>query len=566
MPVVNLNLDRFKEILGKEISQDLIIEKLPYLGLDIEDIFNSDMRIEYNPNRLDYSSDYGIARGLKGLLDIDLGCPTYNVSNGSVEVIVDPSVQRIRPYIVSAIIKNLNLTTESIKQIISMQEDIHNSIGRRRRKVSIGIHNLDVITPPILYIAKPSTFKFRPLDENEEMSINEINKDTKVGQSYSYIIDGYGDYPILLDDNQQTLSFPPIINSELTRVTTSTSNLFIDVTATDPFLASDALAILTTTFNDAGGLIESVNISYPDSILTMKSVTKPSLNNSLTLPILTPDLSPIKMKVNVTQINNLLGLSLDNGEISKCLSKSRIDTIISNDNVEALIPRYRIDIMHPVDLVEEVALGYGIDQFTSTLPSSYSLGKYSNEHQTLSHIRDIATRFGLIEIMSFNLSNSQNLNSKLRRSSNLLKIMNSKSSDHSILRNQLISSLLETFSLNIHSKYPQKIFEVGKTFFEDPNYESGIREEYHLAVGITHKSARYTEINSILQSLLKQAFNVNVITEPISDSSFIDGRSASINVKEDTLGIIGEIHPESLSMFNLRNPVSLFELNLQSFL
>ena len=111
MPVVNLNLDRFKEILGKEISQDLIIEKLPYLGLDIEDIFNSDMRIEYNPNRLDYSSDYGIARGLKGLLDIDLGCPTYNVSNGSVEVIVDPSVQRIRPYIVSAIIKNLNLTT-----------------------------------------------------------------------------------------------------------------------------------------------------------------------------------------------------------------------------------------------------------------------------------------------------------------------------------------------------------------------------------------------------------------------------------------------------------------------
>ena len=123
--------------------------------------------------------------------------------------------------------------------------------------------------------------------------------------------------PILLDDDQQTLSFPPIINSELTRVTTSTSNLFIDVTATDPFLASDALAIITTTFNDAGGLIESVNISYPDSILTMKSVTKPSLNNSSTLPILTPDLSPIKMKVNVTQINNLLGLSLDNGEISK---------------------------------------------------------------------------------------------------------------------------------------------------------------------------------------------------------------------------------------------------------
>ena len=109
MPVVNLNLDRFKEMLGTEISQDLIIEKLPYLGLDIEDISNSDMRIEYNPNRLDYSSDYGIARGLKGLLDIDLGCPTYNVSNGSVEVIVDPSVQRIRPYIVSAIIKNLNL-------------------------------------------------------------------------------------------------------------------------------------------------------------------------------------------------------------------------------------------------------------------------------------------------------------------------------------------------------------------------------------------------------------------------------------------------------------------------
>ena len=150
MPVINLNLDRFKEMLGENISQDLIIERLPYLGLDIEDISNLDMRIEYNPNRLDYSSDYGIARGLKGLLDIDLGCPTYNVSNGLVQVIIDPSVQKIRPYIVSAIIKNIHLDAESIKQIISMQEDIHNSIGRRRRKVSIGIHNLDVITPPFL--------------------------------------------------------------------------------------------------------------------------------------------------------------------------------------------------------------------------------------------------------------------------------------------------------------------------------------------------------------------------------------------------------------------------------
>jgi phenylalanyl-tRNA synthetase beta chain len=267
MPVVTLYLDRLKSLIKDKVSTDTIIGKIPYLGMDLEEVSEDHLRVEYNPNRPDFSTDYGIARALNGLLGFESGCPEYRLTDSGIRVSVDRTVREVRPYIVSLIVTGCNLDDESIRQIITMQEDIHNGMGRNRRKVSIGIHNLDVVKPPIKYTTATREFRFIPLGANKPMSIQEVLDKTDMGREYGQIVSGFNRYPILNDSTGEVLSFPPIINGELTRVSSQTKNLFIDITATDFKTSEDALAILSATLQDAGGILKSVKVEYPDRVL-----------------------------------------------------------------------------------------------------------------------------------------------------------------------------------------------------------------------------------------------------------------------------------------------------------
>ncbi len=549
MPVISINLKRLMKLLRAELLQEVIIEKIPYLGLDIEEATSSEIRVEYNPNRVDYSTDYGIARGLRGLLGIEEGCPTYQATESHVEIKVDRRVEDMRPFIVSAVIKGLDLDDESIRQIISMQEDIHNGVGRKRSKASIGIHNLDILKPPILYTTETSSYSFLPLEGERKMSIKEILEKTDVGKNYGWIVEGHGRYPVLKDASGEVFSFPPVINSNLTKVTSDVKNLLVEMTATDIRVAEDALAVIATTLHDAGGRIESVRITRDDK------------------SIVTPALSPLELDLDKAQVNRLLGLSLSEEEMVGCLAKSRINVKLQENGLKTIVPRYRIDILHPVDLVEEVAIGYGLERFTPTLPRIYSVGRLHPTQKVLSNVRDTLTGLSLTEVMNFNLTSPEKLCSKVRRTvTNPLKVEAPKSSEVSVLRDWLISSLLDTISINIHSKYPQKIFEVGKAFFKDERFEGAVREEYHLAVAIAHASAGYTEINSIQRTLLKEVFNCKAKIIPTKHPTFIEGRAASIVHGEKPLGLIGEVHPEVLTAFDLRMPIAAFEINIQALL
>ncbi|MEE8132645.1 MAG: phenylalanine--tRNA ligase subunit beta [Nitrososphaerales archaeon] len=544
MPVVTLYFNHLQKLVGRKSVKE-IVEMLPYIALDIEEQTKDYVKVEYNPNRPDFSTDYGIARALKGIFGIETGLPKFQHVNSNFSIQVDPSVKKVRPYIVSLIAMNGKLKNEDIRQIIVMQEDLHEGMGRRRKKASIGIHNYDIIKSPLIYTTEKPNFKFVPLNSDKSMSMKEILEDTDVGKQYGSILDGQKRYPIIKDRDGNILSFPPIINSELTKVTEKTKNLFIDITATDMKAAEDTLAILAITLYDAGFKIQTVKIIYGG-----KKIETPSMKDTI-------------KKLRPAYVNKLLGLNLNTNEMVKCLGRSRMSASKGKNFIKCRIPRYRVDIMHDVDLIEDIAIGYGIQKMSVTYPPSSSVASRDFFMSILDNIRDVLAGLGMIEVMNFSLISKEVQCNVMNRNENVLAVEQTKSIEHEVLRDSLVPSLMVTLSKNIHEPYPQIIFEVGKVFATD---RSDLKEYWNIAAAMAHKATDYTEAKSYLQATLKSLLNIDVETRTANNPMLTDGRSAEIIFNDKKVGIVGEVNQRIIDNFKLRVPVSVFEINISEVL
>jgi phenylalanyl-tRNA synthetase beta chain len=541
-----------------EVKLEKILNLIPYIGLDIEGLDTENLRIEYNPNRPDFSSKFGIIRALKGLLEIEVGIPNFRLSASSNYVIkVDKSVKQVRPYIVSLVAKRKeNLTNEDIKDLIAMQEDLHNGIGRRRKKASIGIHNLDQVQFPLTYTTADEDFAFTPLDKPVNCTIKQILNELDTGIEYGFIVKGAERYPIILDSKNTVLSFPPIVNSNATKITANIKNILVEVTATNKRTAEDTIAIIAMSLFDSGYEIQPVTI---DDIDTGKKE-------------LTPKMDPKRMQIDSSYINQVLGLNLDIHDISFCLNKSRLGTEIEekqNGKLACTIPRYRTDIFHQIDIVEEVAIGYGVFNFQPTLPWSKTSGAKSDLTSFFNVAREILIGLGMLEILNFSLVSKKVQYQLMGIRDDITKVISvngTKSSEYEVLRDSLIPSLLQTLSHNIHQEYPQKLFEIGKVF----QLSNALDEHWNVGVVIAHNTASYTETKSTMQELLNGCFGPKyasmVFTPAVYNSMFIQGRCANIIFNEKNIGIIGEITPVAVENFKLRVPVAAFELNMSSLL
>ncbi|KAG2479892.1 MAG: Phenylalanyl-tRNA synthetase beta chain [Nitrosopumilales archaeon] len=539
MPVVQLYHNRLHRLVGKKINKNKIISLLPFLGLDIEEQTNDYIRVEYSPNRPDYATDFGIALGLQGISGSKKGMQKLEIKKGDYSIKVDSSVRKVRPFVSAIVAKNGTLDDETIRQLITLQEDLHDGIGRRRKKTSIGIHDLDKISFPIKYTTTSKNHKFVPLDEPKELSISDILENTDVGKQYGAILGNSTQVPIILDSEGKTISFPPITNSANTIVSKNTKNILVEVTAIDKRAAEDTLSVVASTLQVAGFQLFSVKIS--------------GANNS------TPLLKTKKMNLDVNLINKVLGLNLSSSAIASSLRKSRLDAVPKKNKIICTIPRFRFDIFGPMDLVEEVALGYGIENLKPSLPSSTSVGKKNGITKQLDLLSSIMVGLGYTEALNSSLISKLIQNELTRRTdSNAIQVIESKSQENTILRDALIPGLLENLSKNIHEIYPQKLFEIGTIFSKgDP-----IEETLNLACVSTHKDANFTEIKSIIQSALKTGFNIECKTKTSSHPMFLGGRTAEILVKNKSIGLIGEIDKKVIENFKIRVPVIAFEIKL----
>jgi len=539
MPVVELSYIRLQKLVGK-VSKKQISDSLPFLGLDIESEDKDLVRVEYSPNRPDYSTDFGIALGLQGLLGIKTGAIKLNIKKSiQYKISVDSKVSKIRPFVTGIIAKNGKIDDKTIKQFMTMQEDLHFGIGRKRKKSSIGIHDLDKISFPLSYTIANRNHKFIPLTSQKELSISEILQNTDVGKDYGHLLGNSSNMPVILDVNKQTVSFPPIINAAITTVTTKTKNLFVEVTGINKEDAEDMLSVVATILQKAGFSLETVQIS--------------GAKNS------TPKLGEKKISVDSLLINQILGLNLNTSKIVSSLKKSRLDASIKGKKIICTIPAYRFDIFGPMDLVEETALGYGIQNLEPTLSPSQTIGQTNPVSSQLKSLSKIMVGLGYLEALNSSLTSKRVLYDLTNRdSTKIISVLDSKSQEHTILRDLILPGLLENLSKNIHESYPQRLFEIGTVF----TLENPISEKINFSGISAHQDANFTEIKSIIQSALKTGFDVKIDTKTATHPAFEDGRCASIVIDKKSVGIVGEINSKIIENYKIRVPVIGFELSL----
>lgn len=537
MPVVTLYLKRLEKLVGAKASR--IVDALPFLGLDIEEQTQEYIRVEYSPNRPDYATDVGVASGLQGLLGIRTGLAKFSVKKSKLYSIkVDSATKRIRPCISGLVAKGGTLDDESIRQLIALQEDLHFGVGRRRKKASIGIHNLDAVSFPLLYTVKPKDHKFVPLAANAEMSVQQILENTDVGRDYGKVLGEGHKVPMILDASGNTVSFPPIINSSLTTVSASNTNLLVEVTGNDQSAVDDSLAVVASALHNLGFAIYDV-------VINSKSTSSAFVTRM--------------MGLDSDLVNQTLGLHMTPQSICTSLKKCRLDAKARGKKITCTIPRFRFDILGPMDLVEEVALGYGIKNLGPTLPASASVGQKNPTTLRLDSISQVMVGLGFTEALNSGLTSKQTLYNNCKRdSTDMIEVAESKSQEHTILRDMILPGLLENLSRNVHESYPQKLFETGTVFSKG----EPIKESISIACVSAHKDAGYTEIKSALQSLLKTDSNIECKTKTAVNPMFAAGKMADVVINGKKVGVVGEIDPTVAENFKMRVPLSGFEIVL----
>jgi phenylalanyl-tRNA synthetase beta chain len=540
MPVVTFNYNDFINLFGYKISKEKLVDQIPMIGADLDKVEGDNISIEFFPNRPDLASVEGIARAARSFFGFEKGLRQYDIKKSDITMNVEPSVKNVRPYIVTALVRDVEMSEELISSLMELQEKLHFGLGRERKKVAIGVHDFDQVKPPFVYKAvDPKSISFVPLAKSENMTLDEILKKHEKGIAYAHLLEGFDKYPIILDVNNNVLSFPPIINGTLTEVTPFTKNIFIDVTGNDLKAMKFALNIIVTALAERGGKIYSTTVEYQDKTL------------------ISPDLKPAVETLSINYTNKILGTKLTKKEVIESLLKMGYNVENKNrDLLNVFIPAWRADILHQIDLVEDVAIGYGFDRLKVDMPHSMTFGKelhYKDFHNLL---RNIVVGLGFNEIITLSLSSVADEYKKmgLEPKPNV-EIENPIGEEYSIVRSSLLPSLLKILSKNKHNPLPQKIFEIGIVVDEKA------QNRWHMAGVQIDAKIGFTDCKSIIEAILRES-GIKWKIEEKNHPAFIKGRCASIIVKNREVGLFGELHPKTITAFELEHPTIGFEINL----
>jgi phenylalanyl-tRNA synthetase beta chain len=266
------------------------------------------------------------------------------------------------------------------------------------------------------------------------------------------------------------------------------------------------------------------------------------------------------MSVEASYVNSLLGENLSNAEIYRSLLKCRFSVVNEGDVFRVGVPPYRVDIMHNVDLVEEVAIGYGLWRLTPTYPEASTIGLKHPETVVQDKARLIMIGLGYTEVFNFLITNEdQNYRMVRRPVGERATLANSSSVELTMLRDSLLPGLIRNLAFNKHEKYPQRIFETGPVIRVS---EGSVVARVSLAGVSMHSSASFSEIKSVVSSLLNNLCIEPVLFEKDEDPLFTPSRVAKIVFNNNPLGVLGEVHPEVLELNGLENPAAGFEIDL----
>jgi phenylalanyl-tRNA synthetase beta chain len=568
MPTISIDRKDFQALLGPlphtgQLTNAQIESWLQLVKGELKDHDQEtgELRIELqDSNRPDLWSCEGIARQIRIKLAGALpGYPFFRTKSPSTRrLTVSPDLHTVRPYVAACTAVGYEVTAAGLAQLIQVQEKLADIFGHKRRTVSIGLYRLPAIVFPITYtLVKPDEVRFTPLGFDEKMTPREILAVHPKGLEYASILAGHDRVPLLLDTEGQVLSLPPIINSrEIGEVRVGDRELLVEVTGTDLRMVLLTLNIMAVNLADRCAAIDAVEIVYPYETEFGKTIRTPhNFGKPHTLPM--------------RSIESALGQRLDAEEIRTTLVSYGYETTLSRDKVSVTLPPYRNDMMHPVDVAEDVAISRGYSSFAPIMPSEFTVGGLSRLEQVSDRMRDLMVGFGFQEMMSNLLSSRIELVDRMRLSGTpwgqVVEVDNAMAQTYSTLRQSIIPSLLRVESTSTRSFYPHRLFEVGEIAIPNATHDLGSRTVLSLGAVIAHAAANFSEIHSTLDLLLYY-LSAPYTLEPVSHPSFLDGRAGQIFVNSRPIGVIGELHPEVLEQWQVTMPTVAFELTIDSLI
>ncbi len=545
MVVVDTSYKLVTKLLGKKLSEKDLGSTLFDMGLEME-IEGDNMRVEVTPDRPDLVSTQGIIRALRAYLKIKSGMPAYTVKKSNIKVIVKPSVNEVRPYTVAAVVKNLKLDDDKIREIIWVQEKLHSTFARNRRKAAIGIYPLEKISSPITYFAEnPDKVKFVPLESDKEMTGREILEKHPTGKEYAKLLENYMKFPFFVDSKGEVLSMPPIINSKnLGKVSKTTKDVFIECSGHNIQALHTVLNIIVTVLSDMGGDIFSVEVDYGKKKLS------------------TPNLEPEKRQISAKYVNSILGTQLTALQVKPLLERMMYSvTAISGDTLKFLVPAFRSDIWHDVDVADDVGRAYGFSNIIPVHKPTATNGGTTENVKLQDNVARLMIALGYQQAFTLALTSTEDQFVKMNMEPiPFMKLGSVADKSLNMVRVWLIPELMKCLVHNRNREYPQKFFEINYIVKPDGKVDVKSRNIMRFAAAIAHKNANYTEVRQAMESVLDN-LGYEYVIEPAVHSSFIHGRVGRVIVNGKKVGFVGEIHPKVLVNLGLEVPVSAFEIN-----
>ena len=561
MPKIEVYRDTLFSYTGFELATDELEEILTIAKAEIDDIDESDgvIKIELNDtNRPDLWSTAGLARQIRsyrtgiGAVEYDF----FSSSDGAKStddrsVVVDENIRPYRPYVAAFAVTGKSIDEPALKDLIQTQEKLCGNFGQKRKSIAMGVYRNDLIKYPVRYRgADPATTQFVPLQMDRKMNLEEILTQHPKGKEFGPIIDEFPLYPYIEDDSGEVLSMPPIINSaHLGAVEVGDDNLFVEMTGTNLNSLQLAISIVACDLADAGFTILPVETKYPYDTPFGRSVVSPYyFQNSI--------------EADHESIEKMLGLKFESDEIIEALSRMGLSAKDHGNRVSVMVPPFRNDFLHPVDLIEDIMIGHGMDSFEPVMPSDYTAGRLTPEEHFGRSVKNIMVGMQFQEMIYGYLGSRRDFVDRMRVSKEeFVRIANPMTENYEYVRNSILPSLLGTEAVSGHAAFPHAVFEIGKVARIDVTDNQGSVTRNYLGFLVSDRSIGFNEASAHVRVLFYY-LNFEYDLVEIEDPRFILGRCAEIRYAGESVGILGEIHPEVLVNWGVTMPCAACEVDL----
>lgn len=575
MPTISVPQALLAELManhGYMHDHEDVEHRLPLLGTDIDGCTPETLDIEIFPDRPDLLSGETLAFAMRNFLHDAESKPGMASTPSGLTVTVDPQLKSVRPVIYAAVVKNVTVPNDPegreafIKALMDHQEKLHFALGRGRQRASIGVHDLEQLHPPFRVEAVSSDTSFVPLGETKSMSIGDILKQHPKGTEYAHLLDGMERFPLILDQANDVLSFPPIINGAHTTVTHATKDFFIDVTGWDTRACEAALMLVCLQLRERGGEVQSVEITTCDGdTITMPSTEgqRHMVPEELVKHLLGRTMNDQEIITALTRMGGRLHGRVKASDEAPLSSQSMAQASRGTHLLDIEMPRWRFDVLHPVDIVEDIAIGHGYEDLGQDWPKAHLTAMARPDHQLRRRLREAFQGMGFLQIQSLTLSNMEDQFSKMRWTPNhdVTHITNPITVDHTVLRQHLMPGLIRLLAANKHHDLPQRVYELGTVVRNHINTD-------RLAFLSAERSGGFAAVRGRIQAFCRDLGIRSWRAEPleVNDGPWLAGRGAKLFIDDTWVGCFGELDPSIADQYELNVPLNGGEIDVMALM